>query len=159
MEAIEAVGREFRFGDLAFRTLVASAFAREVSLFEVHLGPGCLSGPLRVHELEDAVSYVLDGCLTFQVGDDVVEVGPGAAIELPRGVRHTFWNAGPDPASALDVVTPGGLEEYYELLGRLAEAPDVMEQLSSLEETFGIHMDWDSVAPLMERYGLRMAAG
>ena len=62
------------------------------------------------------------------------------------------------PARALDIVTPGGLENYYEELARIADAPDVFERVASMEERFGIHMDWDSIATLSLRYGLRMAA-
>lgn len=151
--------RSFAFGDLAFRTLVPSAFSSAASLFEVDLAAGCLSGPLHVHDKEDGISYVLQGSLTFQVGDEISTAPAGEVVPLPRGVRHTFWNEGPTAAKALDLVTPGGLENYYEELARIAQAPDVMDRLASMEERFGIHMDWDSISTLTSRYGLRMAAG
>jgi uncharacterized cupin superfamily protein len=153
-----ARGQTFRFGDLAFRTVVASGFSSAVSLFEVELGPGCLSGPLHVHAYEDGISYVLEGELSFQVGDSLFRASPGERVALPRGVPHTFWNAGRDPARALDVVTPGGLEHYYEELAHVAGALDVMDRLAAMEERFGVTMDWDSVPELLERHGLRMAA-
>lgn len=148
----------FRFGDLAFRTVVPSAFSSAVSLFEVDLAPACLSGPLHVHEREDGISYVLEGELTFQVGDDAFRASAGESVALPRRVPHTFWNVGPSHARALDVVTPGGLEHYYEELARVAGAPDVMDRVAAMEEKFGVHMDWDSIPELLERHGLRMAA-
>jgi quercetin dioxygenase-like cupin family protein len=150
--------RTFSFGDLAFRTLVPSAFSATVSVFEVELAPGCLSGPLHMHDKEDGISYVLEGQLTFQVGDEVSTASAGEVVQMPRGVRHTFWNASPVPASALDIVTPGGLENYYELLALIAQAPDAMDRLASMEEQFGIHMDWESIAALTSRYDVRMAA-
>jgi quercetin dioxygenase-like cupin family protein len=150
--------RTFAFGDLAFRTLAPSAFSAAVSLFEVDLAARCLSGPLHVHDNEDGLSYVLEGRLTFQVGDEISTASAGEVVRMPRGVRHTFWNAGPAPARALDIVTPGGLENYYEEIARLAQAPDVMDHLASMEERFGIHMDWDSISALTSRYGVRMAA-
>jgi uncharacterized cupin superfamily protein len=137
---------------------VPSAFSSAVSLFEVELAPGCLSGPLHVHENEDAVSYVLQGCLTFQVGEKLVRASAGDSVVLPRRVPHTFWNSGPEHARALDVVTPGGLEHYYEELARAAAAPDVMERIAAMEERFGVKMDWDSVPDLLARHEVRMAA-
>ena len=148
----------FRFGDLAFRTVVPSAFSSAMSVFEVDLAPGCLSGPLHVHEHEDAISYVLEGELTFQIGDDEVRAATGESVELPRRVRHTFWNAGPGHARALDVVTPGGLENYYEELARVVDAPDVMDRIAAMEERFGVKMDWDSIPDLLAHHGVRIAA-
>lgn len=147
-----------RFGDLGFLTVVPSAFSSAVSLFEVDLAPGCLSGPLHVHKKEDALAYVLDGCMTFQVGGELCRVSAGESVALPRDVPHTFWNAGPTHARALDVVTPGGLEHYYEELALAAPAPDVMERIAAMEQNFGVKMDWDSVPDLLARHGLRMAA-
>ena len=147
----------FTFGDLLFRTLVPKAFSGAVSVFEVDLAAGCLSGPLHVHDKEDGIAYVLEGRLTFQVGDTISAASAGDVVQLPRGVRHTFWNAGSVPARALDIVTPGGLENYYEALARIADAPDVMAQLASMEADFGIHMDWDSIAVLSARFGMRFA--
>ena len=148
----------FAFGDLAFRTLIPSAFSSTVSVFSVELAAGCLSGPLHVHDREDGLSYMLEGSLTFQVGDETITASAGAVVALPRGIPHTFWNAGTVPAKALDIVTPGGLEDYYQQLAGIVDAPDVMAKLESMEETYGIHMDWDSVPTLMSQFAIRMAA-
>ncbi len=147
----------FTFGDLTFATLAPSAFSGAVSIFEVELGAGCLSGPLHVHDREDGIAYIVRGRLTFQVGDDLVHASAGEAVLLPRGVRHTFWNSSPDPAYALDIVTPGGLENYYARLGSLTPV-SAMDEMPALEADFGIHMDWDSIEVLTARYGLRLAA-
>jgi quercetin dioxygenase-like cupin family protein len=147
-----------RFGDLTFTTVLAGAFAGGVSLFEVDLAPGCLSGPLHVHEREDAVSYVLEGALTFQVGEDIVTAVPGSAVIQPRGVPHTFWNAGTTPAKALDIATPGGLEHLYQDLASAAAGDhNAAERVTAIEERYGVRMDWDSLPTLLERYRLRFA--
>jgi mannose-6-phosphate isomerase-like protein (cupin superfamily) len=147
----------FTFGDLTFATLAPSAFRGAVSIFQVDLGASCLSGPLHVHDNEDGISYVVSGKLIFQVGDDLLETAAGETVLLPRDVPHTFWNPGPEPARALDVVTPGGLENYYARLGSISPAA-AMEQLAAMEAEFGVHMDWDSIETLTARYGLRLAA-
>jgi mannose-6-phosphate isomerase-like protein (cupin superfamily) len=40
------------------------------------------------------------------VGDDEVEVGTGAAVVVPRGTPHSFWNAGDGPARYVLVMPP-----------------------------------------------------
>jgi mannose-6-phosphate isomerase-like protein (cupin superfamily) len=53
--------------------------------------------PLHAHQ-EDEAWYVLEGTLRVRVGDDQVEVPAGAAVIVPGGTAHTFWNPGPEPA-------------------------------------------------------------
>ncbi len=149
----------FQFGELAFRTVVPSAFGSAISLFEAELASRTLSGPLHIHEREDAVSYVLDGCLTFQVGNEVLAAPAGTAVIQPRGVQHTFWNASAKPARALDVVIPGGLERFYEdVAATIAGQPDAGTRVAAMEQRSGIRMDWDSLPTLLERHSLRPAA-
>ncbi len=149
----------FKFGELAFRTVVPSAFSSAISLFEAELAPGTLSGPLHIHDREAAVSYVLEGSLTFQVGDEILDASAGTAVVQPRGVQHTFWNASARPARALDIVIPGGLERFYEdVAATIKGEPDALEHLATMEERFGIRMDWSSLPILLERHNLRPAA-
>jgi quercetin dioxygenase-like cupin family protein len=159
MSVSRNVSKSCGCADLAFRTVLASPFAAAISLFEVELAPRCLSGPLHVHDREDAVSYVLEGCLTFQVDDEVIAAPAGSVVMQPRGVRHTFWNAGADTARALDVVTPGGLERFYEnTAAAVAGAPDALDRVASMQPRFGTTMNWDSLPWLLEHYDLRPAA-
>lgn len=46
--------------------------------------------PLHRHPQEQT-SYVVSGRLRFQVGDSVVEVGPGEAIVMPGDTPHAVW--------------------------------------------------------------------
>ena len=61
---------------------------------------------LHVHHSDDEAWYVLEGTLGFRVGDEIIEAGPGAAVLVPRGTPHTFWNARPEPARYVLVMTP-----------------------------------------------------
>ncbi len=51
--------------------------------------PGAES-PLHVHAHEDEAYIVLNGHITFQVGDGRADAGPGSFVFLPRGVPHGF---------------------------------------------------------------------
>lgn len=46
--------------------------------------------PLHYHTHEDEFFYVLDGELTFKVGDEVKRIGPGGFVWAPRNVPHGF---------------------------------------------------------------------
>lgn len=73
--------------------------------------PAGFSPPLHVHAHEDGLMVVLEGELTVQVGDRRQVVRPGESAFLPRGVPHSFLvNAA---SRILEVLTPGGFEEFY----------------------------------------------
>lgn len=72
------------------------------SLFEHLVAPLPLIGaPPHVHHGEDESFYVLEGTISFQVGDRRVEVGPGSFVLVPRGNLHGFSNPGEKPARLL----------------------------------------------------------
>lgn len=77
--------------------------------------------PMHTHSREDELVYVVKGQLIARVGDDRVEVGPGAYAALPRGVPHTIEVVG-DEAVLLASYVPGGLERF--LVPRKGEQPD-----------------------------------
>jgi hypothetical protein len=62
--------------------------------------------PLHRHHLDDEAWYVLSGKLGFQLDRETVEVRAGGGMFVPRGVAHTFWNAGRDSAEYLIVMPP-----------------------------------------------------
>ena len=47
------------------------------------------------------LSYVLSGEIGVRIGDRDYVAGPGSYVFKPRGIPHTFWNAGPPPARPL----------------------------------------------------------
>ena len=149
-----------RFGDLEFRSLAGGAdFGGRLGAFEVTLGPGCLAGPLHTHARDDALSYVLEGVLTFQVGDQIIQASPGTTVLQPRQVPHTFWNPGSTPARALDVTRPAGLEAYYAELSEMLDGSEAdFDRANAIGDRYGLAMDWDSLTTLLTDHGLRLAA-
>ena len=61
-----------------------------------------------VHRDEDELSYVVEGTIWARVGEREVEALPGSYVWKPRGVMHSFWNPGPDPARVLELISPAG---------------------------------------------------
>ena len=69
--------------------------------------------PLHRHGFDETF-YILEGELTFQLGDDVFTRRAGELAFAPRGVAHTYANLSRAPARALLVITPGGFERYFD---------------------------------------------
>jgi mannose-6-phosphate isomerase-like protein (cupin superfamily) len=80
------------------------------------------SPPLHVHSDDDEAWFVLDGDLTFRVGDSTWSAGPGSFVWAPRGLPHTFRVDSPT-ARLLAVAVPGRFDRFVRATGRPAEAP------------------------------------
>jgi quercetin dioxygenase-like cupin family protein len=68
-------------------------------------GPGAHSHP------EDDVFYVLEGTLSFLLGDRWVDAPKGSFVIAPGGMTHDFENRSDARAGALNLSFPGGFEE------------------------------------------------
>jgi quercetin dioxygenase-like cupin family protein len=79
------------------------------ALFEVACPPG--AGAPAQRGREDAVVFVLEGELALTVGGCEHRAAAGACAFVPRGTAHAYRNAGPRPARALVLCTPGAARE------------------------------------------------
>ncbi|HET9533359.1 MAG TPA: cupin domain-containing protein [Blastocatellia bacterium] len=77
----------------------------QCSLAEEILPPGKSVTPHLHRQLEE-VYYILSGYGRMTVGDEQRDVGPGDAIYIPRGNRHTLENTGDEPIRLLLVCGP-----------------------------------------------------
>ena len=129
------------------------------SLVEHPMPPRALAAPLHRHLREDEYSYVLEGRVGALLGDEVLIAGPGDLIFKPRNQWHTFWNAGDEPCRILEIIAPGGFENFFDELvdavGAGAPAPETMQDLFA---RYGIEHDLESVPALCERFGLTFGA-
>ena len=80
-----------------------------VAIVEQTIRAGALGPPMHVHDFDEAF-YVLDGELTFQVGDQITTAGPGELAFAAGGTPHTVANPTMVPARYLLVCAPGGFE-------------------------------------------------
>jgi mannose-6-phosphate isomerase-like protein (cupin superfamily) len=90
------------------------------TLFEGVVAPGG-GEPVHYHEREEETFYVIAGQAEFLLGDTWQAVAVGSTVYIPRGVIHSFRNAGITPLHVLVLNTPGGLHE--ELFAALSELP------------------------------------
>ena len=68
--------------------------------------PGRPIAGLHLHRSDDEAWVVLEGRLGFRVGESQREVCEGDSVLVTRGTAHSFWNAAPEPARYLLVMTP-----------------------------------------------------
>jgi quercetin dioxygenase-like cupin family protein len=126
------------------------------NLVEHPLPPRALGAPVHTHRNEDEYSYVLEGRIGVQLGDEVLEAGPGELVFKPRGVPHAFWNAGDEPARLLELISPGGFENYFREMAPLLAAADPDEAaFGAVLARYELDLDFGTVPGLVQRHGLR----
>lgn len=127
------------------------------ALIEHTIPARTLAAPMHTHEREDEYSLVVRGRVGAQVGDEVVEGGPGDLIRKPRGVPHAFWNPGDEEARLLELISPAGFEDYFADMAPLltASGPRDTEALAAVQARYGLTMDFASIEALVRGHGLR----
>ncbi|HEY1465667.1 MAG TPA: cupin domain-containing protein [Acidimicrobiales bacterium] len=80
-------------------------------------GPGAHSHP------EDDVFYVIEGTVSFLVGDSWVDAAKGAFVLAPGGVTHDFENRSEARAGFVNISVPGDFEPRM---------PDIATSLSQI---------------------------
>jgi uncharacterized cupin superfamily protein len=69
--------------------------------------------PLHVHEAEDEIVIILDGELSYRVGDERGILTAGGLPWFPRSVPHAVANLFDQACRFLTIVTPAGMEEFF----------------------------------------------
>ncbi len=85
------------------------------------VAPRGTGSPLHVHECEDESWYVLDGQLTFWLGDRILTAAAGSFVTGRRGTPHRFRVESAE-ATFLDLMTPAGFELFIRSTGWPATA-------------------------------------
>jgi mannose-6-phosphate isomerase-like protein (cupin superfamily) len=128
------------------------------ALVEHPIASRVLAAPMHTHEREDEYTYVLEGEIGVQIGEEVRVARPGDLVFKPRGIPHAFWNAGDTPARALEIISPAGFENYFAeispLLAPNHQGPPDEQALGAVMAKYGLEMDMGSIPMLLERHGL-----
>ncbi len=89
----------------------------------------------------------------------IFEASPGSFILKPRGVPHTFWNTGRTSGRLIEIISPAGIENYFQELAALLKVsiPPDMEKYDQLNTRFGMSdygVEW--IPELLRKYHLRL---
>ncbi len=119
----------------------------QYALVEV-IEPEGAEAPLHVHHNEDEAFWILEGELTFEVGEQTIKATPGFFLFGPRDVPHRY-TVESGPARMLFLLSPAGFEEFIyassepapeRTLPHPPEGPPSeaeMEQLGALVHQYG----------------------
>jgi hypothetical protein len=64
-----------------------------------------------VHHNEDEAFWVLEGELTFEVGEEMIKASPGSFLFGPKDFPHRY-TVESGPARTLFLLSPAGFEEF-----------------------------------------------
>ena len=95
--------------------------------------------PRHLHTREDEVVYVLEGRLTFYIGDEQLRATTGDCICLPRDVEHGF-TIDSEGARLLVVLVPGGLEGYFREMDGHMGSEQYLERLIAVSAQYGVEI-------------------
>ena len=105
-------------GMLATIKATAEQTGGRYTLVEI-LAPEGFASPLHVHHGEDEGFYILEGEMTFYVGDQTIKARPGSFLFGPEEVPHAF-KVDSGPARLLFVLSPAGFEDLVREMGEPA---------------------------------------
>lgn len=97
------------FGALAEIKATAADTAGQMTIVEVTEPPGA-EAPLHVHRRDDEAFWILQGDVTFEVGETTIEASAGDYVFGPRGIPHRF-TVGDQGCRMLFLLVPGGIED------------------------------------------------
>lgn len=138
---------EISIGSLTIRfVLEGEASGGSVAIFEFEVPAGANVPIAHSHDGYEETIYGLEGVLTWTVADGQIDVQPGEALCIPRGVVHRFENRAGVAAKALAIVTPGVLGSGY-----------FREMAAVIQSAAGGPPDPAELGAVMRRHGLTPA--
>ena len=107
-------------------------------------------GPsLHYHTREEEAFYLLEGEITFTVGDEEIVARPGTFVQVPRETRHAFKNRTSQTARMLIHCSPAGFDKF------LAETGTELPSADAPPLPFSPR-DIEKILEVTPRYGLVM---
>jgi uncharacterized cupin superfamily protein len=94
--------------------------------------------------------YVLEGRLGFRLDETDHSAPAGSCVFIPRGVPHTWQNAGDGHARILFVFTPASrsMERFFERSAELPEDTRMAEAFKTLASDAGMEVLGPPLTPI-----------
>lgn len=117
------------------------------AMFEAIVPPGG-GPPPHIHSREEESFFILEGEITFTVGDERIVATAGTFANMPVGSLHSFKNATDKIARMIISVAPAGLEQMFLEVGqpvRLGDTPPLpskaeIEKLLAVAPKYGVEI-------------------
>ena len=99
--------------------------------------------PRHLHQNEDETFYILEGELTFLVGDERIDVAAGDFLFAPRDIPHAYVVRS-ERARILSTISPAGIEQLFVSLGTPVAGAEpstdmVMPPMPEMARLFAAH--------------------
>ncbi len=127
------------FGALAEIKATAADTDGQMTIVEVTEHPG-VEAPLHVHHRDDEGFWILEGDVTFEVGDATIEAHAGDYVFAPRDIPHRY-TVGDLGCRMLFILVPGGIEDVIRVTSEPARSrtlPPPPEDEPTPEEIEGL---------------------
>ena len=140
---------------------ISAATGGAFSVVEHPLEPGALAAPPHTHANVDEYSFVIEGEIGVLIGEETFRAPAGAYVLKPRGVAHTFWSPGPEPARVLEIISPAGFEQYFEELAGIlsstppGEPPD-FGRIAEMAGRYGTTFHVERMLEIIEKHGVEL---
>jgi quercetin dioxygenase-like cupin family protein len=132
------------FASLSVIKATAVDTGGQMTIIEITEPPGS-QAPLHVHHREDESFWILEGDLTFEVGDAIIEARAGDYLFGPRDIPHRY-TVGSAGCRMLFIMTPGGFEDMVIEMSQPAASRTLPPP--SEEEP-----DWGQIAAIAKAHG------
>jgi quercetin dioxygenase-like cupin family protein len=117
------------------------------AMFDAIVPPGG-GPPPHIHSREEESFFILEGEITFTVGEKQIVARTGTFANMPVGSLHSFKNATDKPARMIITVAPAGLEKMFLDVGRPAKLGDTppppslsdIEKLLAVAPSYGVEI-------------------
>jgi quercetin dioxygenase-like cupin family protein len=126
-----------------------------VAMMEVEIPAKTLVKPHN-HSREDEYSLIIEGTVGVRVGDRELEASAGSYLVKPRGIPHAMWNAGDTAAKVLEIVSPAGLEGYFDALAPVLSRHEPPSAYYGLAEEYGLTIVDDWIEELERAHGVKL---
>jgi quercetin dioxygenase-like cupin family protein len=137
------------FASLAVIKATAADTGGHLTIVEVTEPPGA-EAPLHVHHREDEGFWIIDGDVTFEVGDATIEAHAGDYVFGPRDIPHRY-TVGAAGCRMLFLMTPGGFENLVIAMSQ----PAGRRTLPPPPEH---EPDWEQIAAIAKAHGAELLA-
>jgi quercetin dioxygenase-like cupin family protein len=132
------------FGDTYVVKAAGAETGGTLAVIQAELAPGSAGTPLHINTREDENYYVIEGTLTFRVGERTLEAPAETFVHIPKGVVHTHWNATSAPVRLLGFPAPAGFETFFaelaELMASMPPGPPDINRLAAVYENYGLRV-------------------
>jgi mannose-6-phosphate isomerase-like protein (cupin superfamily) len=100
-------GQGHRIGNVEFLARTADTPRFTFGIIEIAAGRVLEA---HVHDGEDDAFYIIEGEMTFVVGEDEIPAPPGTFVLVPPDVEHGFRNEGDVPVRMFNIHAPAGFD-------------------------------------------------